>query len=628
MKKIISLISVFSILLLSAFASTALAAETKTSYIDNSSLIPAIVSDDKVKLDEAGTPDWASSLIFGTANLSKSTEEGTLEAAVKVLDHYAEMGINGLWVLPVYDPGTAEYPNGYVNLGPHTINPKLTGTTDYEKGWKKMAWFVKEAHKRNIRVILDIITWGASDESKLLTEKPHFFSSEGPEGYYYNWDNDDFVEWYIKNAVDIVLKTGCDGLRYDTEPSYAGYDVAIEIRERLWKAGRKPFMMSERENERGQAYDVGQCGMTEGVSYETYKSVDPIYFWLDKYNIVDSIKNGEHFGTQASQDLADGGTYHYYTFCVTNHDYSHTVVNGNRAAVGYQAIFTPFIPVILLGEEFNNPQRNDNPLNPALYFNRIDWNCLKVPENRALFEDIKKMIRIRRTYTDIFEYYPEQFKDSNICKVNVKACEVAQPYARYSGDTAMLVVPNYNLHEKNTKMTVYIPFAGTGLDYYRHYKVTDVETGEVIVTGTASEVAKFTVKVPHSDQRVFMVKASGKIDPSELTDEEKKDWEQLESNDNTGEDSQVSEDPTDLQSSEIEAPTDALPSETDTSAEEPTTDTDATETTTETVVVKKKKKKKNPENNFPMIPVIIGSAASVIAIVGGATVVFIRKKRK
>lgn len=595
MKRIISVITVFCIVSLSAFASsTALAAESTTAYIDNSSLIPAIVSDDKVQLDTAGTPDWASSLIFGTANLSNATPEGTLEAAVKVLDHYAEMGINGLWVLPVYDPGTAEYPNGYVNLGPDTINPKLTGTTDYAEGWKKLAWFVEEAHKRNIRVILDIITWGASAESKLLEEEPDFFTSEiGPEGYYFNWNNDEFVEWYIQNAVDIVLKTGCDGLRYDTEPSYAGYDVAIEIRERLWKAGRKPFMMSERENERAQAYDVGQCGMTEGVSYETYKSIEPVYFWLDKYNIVDSIKNGEHYGTQASQDLGDGGTYHYYTFCVTNHDYNHTVVNGNRAAVGYQAIFTPFIPVILLGEEFNNPQHNENPLNGALYFNRIDWDCLNDPENRALYEDIKAMIRIRRTYTDIFEYYPEQFKDSNICKVNVKGCEVSQPYARYFGDTAMLVIPNYNLHDKEAEMTVYVPFADTGLDYYRSYTVTDVETGEVIVKGSASKVAKFAVSVPYADQRVFMVKASGKIDPSELTEEEQQTWEQLESS--------ISSDGTE--------------SETETEI-------------VETVVVKRKKKKTNSESAFPMVPVIIGAAAGVLAVGGVTTVLLVRKKKK
>lgn len=603
MKKIISVISVFCIVLLSAFASsTALAAETKTSYIDNSSLIPAIVSDDKVQLDENGTPDWASSLIFGTANLDNATPEGTLEAAVKVLDHYAEMGINGLWILPVYDPGTAEYPNGYVNLGTHTINPKLTGTTDYKEGWKKMAWFVEEAHKRNIRVILDIITWGASPESKLIEENPNFFTSEiAPEGRYYNWDNDEFVEWYIQTAVDIVLTTGCDGLRYDTEPSYAGYGVALEIRERLWKAGRKPFMMSERENERGQAYDIGQCGMTEGVSYDTYRSVDPVYFWLDNYNIVDSIKNGEHYGTQASQDLGDGGTYHYYTFCVTNHDYNHTQVNGNRASVGYQAVFTPFIPVILLGEEFNNPHHNDNPLNGALYFNRIDWDCLNDPENRALYEDIKAMIRIRRTYTDIFEYYPEQFKDSNICKVNVKGCEVSQPYARYSGDTAMLVIPNYNLHDKDAKMTVYVPFAGTGLDYYRSYTVTDVETGEVIVKGSASQVAKFTVSVPHSDQRVFMVKASGKIDPSELTEEEKQNWDQIESNNETTTESQVSQ----------------------------TENEPEPETETQTVVVKKKKKKNtNAESSFPVIPVVIGSVAGVLAVGGVITVLLVAKKRK
>ncbi|MGN0493002.1 MAG: hypothetical protein ACI4F7_05075, partial [Acutalibacteraceae bacterium] len=267
---------------------------------------------------------------------------------------------------------------------------------------------------------------------------------------------------------------------------------------------------------------------------------------------------------------------------------------GNRAAVGYQAIFTPFIPVILLGEEFNNPQHNDNPLNPALYFNSIDWDCLNDPENRALYEDIKAMIRIRRTCTDIFEYYPEQFKDSNICKVNVKGCEVSQPYARYSGDTAMLVIPNYNLHDKDAEMTVYVPFADTGLDYYRSYTVTDVETGEVIVKGSASQVAKFTVSVPYEDQRVFMVKASGKIDPSELTEEEQQTWDQIESS--------VSSDSTE---SEPEAET------------------------VETVVVKKKKKKNTPsDSTFPMIPVIIGSVAGVLAVGGVTTVLLVKRKRK
>ena len=595
MKKIISIITVLCVLFSGAFASGAAAsAGGKTAYIDNSSLIPEIVPDSQVTLDANGTPDWVSGLIIGEANLNTATPEGTLEAAVKILDHYAEMGVNCIWLAPVYDPGSAEYPNGYENLGPHTINPRLTGTDDYEKGWEKLAWYVEEAHKRNIRIILDIITWGTSGETELINTNPEFFSSDnGSGGYYFNWDNDEFVEWYIQNAVDIVLKTGCDGLRYDTEPSYAGYEVALEIRERLWDAGRKPFMMSERENERGQSYDVGQCGMTEGVTHETYKAASPIYFWLDKYNIVDSIKNGMYYGTQASQDLGDGGSYHYYTFCVSNHDYSHTVINGNRAVVGYQAIFTPFIPVILLGEEFNNPHHHDNPANAALYFNSVDWECLDDPENRALYEDIKAMIRIRRTYTDIFEYYPEEFRDSNICKVNVKGCEVAQPYARYSGDTAMIVVPNYNLHDIDSDMTVYIPFADTGLDYYRNYTVTDAETGELIVSGSASKVAQFTVNVPYEDQRVFMVKASGRIDLSEYNDED----------------------------------TDSTASQTP--EKEPETDnSESSGTTEETVVVKRRKKKNSNDSSFPVIPVAVGSAAVVLAAGGVTAVLLIRKRNK
>ena len=64
-------------------------------------------------------------------------------------------------------------------------------------------------------------------------------------------------------------------------------------------------------------------------------------------------------------------------------------------------------------------------------------------------------------------------------------------------------------------MTVYTPFVSTGLDYYSNYTVTDAETGEVIVKGSASKVAKFTVEVPHNDLRVFLVEATGKLQKEE-----------------------------------------------------------------------------------------------------------------
>ena len=589
------------------FSSNALQAKAAPKTIDNSDLLPKLVPDSEVTVDSNGTPDWVKTLIIGELVPQYATKEGTLDAAIKVLDHYAEMGVNGIWIAPVYESGSQDlpneysnedFPNGYSNLGPETIDPRITGTKNYEAGWKKLAWFIEEAHKRNIRVILDVISWGVNKDSPLIAEHPEWFSYTNTTGtnYYFNWNNDSFVEYYISTVVNIAVTTGCDGFRYDTEPSYAGYEVDGEIRERLWKLGKKPFMMSEDENDRGTAYDIGQSGMTEGVSIDTYKAGSPIYFYLDKYNIVDSIKNGLYYGTQASQDMGEGGSYHYYTFCIANHDYTHTVVNGNRAVVGYQAMFTPFIPVMLLGEEFNNPHHHDHPTNNALYFNSIDWTLLENKENSKLFEDIKEMIRIRRSYPEIFAYYPDKFSDSNICKVNVTNCEVVQPYARYADNKAIIVVPNYNIHDKEAKMTVYTPFSQTGLDYYKNYKITDLSTGEVIVSGSASKVAKFTVSVPYENQRLFLVEATEKLDSSEINNNTSEDDSYIENDSYTENDSNA----------EIDS------------------DGEDDKIVYEEVLVKKKKKK-STEDTLPIWPFIVGGTA---VILGGGITVFLIKKKK
>ena len=74
-----------------------------THYIDNSDVMPKYVKDSLVKLepsDNTGdlmTPDWVKTLVMAQVNISTATKEGTFEAAIKVLDHYQEMGVNGLW---------------------------------------------------------------------------------------------------------------------------------------------------------------------------------------------------------------------------------------------------------------------------------------------------------------------------------------------------------------------------------------------------------------------------------------------------------------------------------------------------------------------------------------------------
>lgn len=504
-KRTLHLIAVISAISIILSGSHAMLANASSNIIDNSDLMPKYVPDSEVEVNSSGTPEWINSLIIAEIRIGTCTPEGTFASAVKVLDHYQEMGVNGIWVTPINDPG--ETGNGYSNLGLHTVDPALSGKEDYEEGWAEFKNFVDEAHKRDIRIILDIISWGTVKESPLYDEHSDWYSgTEEWGGINWEWSNEEFKEWYMTELIDVAMKTGVDGFRYDCEPKYLGYEFHKEVRERLLAKGRKLLMMTEGNNERLGAYDLGQYGVPEVL--DNQYSLNPTQYFLEKYNIVDSIKTGDNIGSVFSQQTGEGGNLQHYTYMLNCHDNQGSVVCGNRVAIGYQAIYAPFIPLWYIGEEWHN-YTNENP--QVQYVSTIDWDKLDEPENRAFYEDVKAMIRVRRQYPEIFNYFPESLRDTNICKVNVAGCEGVQSYARYMDDTAIIIVPNYNVHDKSGKMTVYMPFEGTGLENYKKYTVTNAVTGEAIVSGSAAKVAKINVTVPYEDMLVLKVKAEGKI---------------------------------------------------------------------------------------------------------------------
>lgn len=469
--------------------------------ITNAALIPEIMPDDAVTLDENGTPDWADGLIFAQVRIATATKEGTLKSAVSVLDHYAEMGVNGLWICPVYEPG--EGGNGYSNLGPHTVDHAITGTTDYEKGWLAVKEFVSEAHKRNIRILLDLISWGTVKGAPFKEEHPEWYTGlDEWGGDAFDWKNEEFKEWYIQTAVNIAVTTGCDGFRYDVEPHYAGYAVDKEIRDRLHKLGRKPFMMSESGNERRNTYDCEQIGVTNSIP--GYFEEEPVYYFINRSDLVDSIKLGVNIGSGLWKNKNCGCEHRYYVNTVTCHDHRYPVVKGNRLAIGYQAIFSPFIPQWYIGEEWNNPRNIiQGEGGSVLYFNEINWETKNISENNTFFEDVKKMIRIRRSYPEIFSAFPPRFKDSNICKVSALGGGL-QAYARYAGDTALLILPN--IYEEPKTLKIKIPFEEMKLNTDGVYTVRDAATGETVIRGTAADIKEFSVKVAAVDQRIIEIR--------------------------------------------------------------------------------------------------------------------------
>ncbi len=471
--------------------------------LNNAGLMPKWVPDSQVKMD-GDSPEWVKELIVAQFRVEAVSKEGNFDSAVKVLDHYQEMGVNGIWLNPIYqrsDTNRKTINNGYAATEPDKVDERIAGTADKEAGWAAAKRFVDEAHSRNIRVLLDIVVWGVDKTSPLVEQHPEWFQRNGSfidswGNYGYNLDNPECREWYIRNAVDILLKSGADGFRCDLEPSISGYDLWKEVRRRCYEQGRKIVIISELTNTRkGGVYDFEQIGvnLVEGKTWESGS-----YFM--KNNIVDCVKDGTGIGHKALSDAGQGGLSRYYTYNLASHDSTQTTVRGSKVRIGYQALFAPFIPFWFIGEEWNNPTNIST--NGVLFFNEINWAAKEKAENARFFEDVKRMIRIRRQYPEIFSYFPKNHRETNICKVEVEG-NYLQCYARYAGGKGIIIVPNNN--GESAWFKVHIPFEDMGMDGSERYVVTNLFDGKEVARGTREEVAVFYLETQHDDVAVLLV---------------------------------------------------------------------------------------------------------------------------
>ncbi len=478
----------------------ALAFGVRGAVLDNSALLPKYREDSQVKLESSGpedsaTPDWVKSLILVEVNVTTASEDGTFAGMGKVLDHLAETGVNGIWLTPIN-----ERPH-YGNWGLHTLNRELTGTDDPAEQWKRVRRFVDEAHRRNIRVFFDVVSWGVTRNAPLFREKPEWFTGEFKKewnGWLWDWTNKELREWFSSRLTDLVMQTGVDGIRCDSAPGFAAYGPYRVARERLHRFGRKPVFLSEHPSERRGVFDFDQLSfMYEGGNTGTRF---PCRVFMTE-NIVDIVKSGTRLGSVDAQlgsngFTLDGGRERYYSFPLSCHDNRSPREPANLIEFAYQALFSPFIPLWFLGEEWRNPCSVEGWSWP----NPVRWELLE--QNRGFFEEIKRMIRIRREYPEIFEYFPDDHRQANIGKVETDQPDLLQPYVRWRNGVAILIVPNNSTANRQIKITV--PRQETGFGN-TPVTVTDLLTGKNPGNGPATVADSFTAEVPAGKIGIYKV---------------------------------------------------------------------------------------------------------------------------
>lgn len=449
--------------------------------LDVGQLVPPFLPDNLVNW-EAGSPDWAKTLVIANWRIETVSKAGTFREAEQALDHFQEMGVNGVWLNPVfqhaadapfYPCGDRMVRNGYYQEDPSLLCADLGTEKDYEE-------FIKQAHKRNIRVFLDAIPHGVSKVSRLVSEHPDWFKRDENGELIGTWSMLDFDferseecrQWYIQTTVDWILKFGLDGIRCDVEPFVSGPErIWREVRRRCENAGRKIVLFSEHPSDERGAFDFEQIGV--GNVPGDYAADSRNYYM--EHNIAEATRSGS--------GLSGGGRHRLYTFAVSDHDSADYTVKGSLLRFGYQAIFAPLIPLFHIGEEWNNDKAGSG----ALYCREIRWEELQLQENRTFFEAVKKLMWIRRSYPEIFQFFPEDHRQVNLAAVPSDG--PMQAYARYKGKTAILIVPNPSDGERD--VTCRIPWPDIGIEPGKSYMLTDLIHGE----SRTLEGDYFTLKV-------------------------------------------------------------------------------------------------------------------------------------
>lgn len=123
---------------------------------------------------------WKKSVVYQVYPRSfKDTNNdgmGDINGVTEKLDYLSELGIDVIWLSPVYE--SPQDDNGY-------------DISDYRKIWSSfgsnedMYRLIDEAHKRNIKIVMDLVANHTSDEHKWFEESKK--SKDNPYRDYYFW---------------------------------------------------------------------------------------------------------------------------------------------------------------------------------------------------------------------------------------------------------------------------------------------------------------------------------------------------------------------------------------------------------------------------------------------------------
>jgi len=163
---------------------------------------------------------------------------------------------------------------------------------------------------------------------------------------------------------------------------------------------------------------------------------------------------------------------------------------GSRHVMGYGVLFSPAIPIIMSGDEFDAEYKALPKHTPDLYGKGkagagrwlygswLQWDQLKKERHSAMLKDVKRMLSIRREHTDLI--YAPAPDEQNIKMNSVPSKskdELPVPYVLSNGKRALLIVGNPSADEVTVELELTIANLNLPTET-KHLKVTELWPAE------------------------------------------------------------------------------------------------------------------------------------------------------
>lgn len=406
-------------------------------------------------------------------NNSKAYHGGDFQGIISKLDYIKSLGVTAIWITPVIENTAGGY-HGYWINDFYKVDSHL-GTMNVLKD------LVKEAHKRDIKVLMDYVVNHVSPDSKMLKEEPadwfnpkkdiaNWNNQENLEkGWIFglpdlNQDNPEVKDFLIENALWWISETDIDGMRLDTV-RHVPKTFWNEFSNAIKTEYPNFYLLGEVWNDNAtyleQYHQLGIDGMTD---YPLFKGIRNAFTRFGKTeSLVNAIEKRDIYSNPEINGIF-----------LDNHDNKRLITYaGENGSLYLKQALTfimtyPSIPIIYYGTEIAMKGGDDPD-------NRRDMD-FEAPKDFEALKFYKKLVALRSNNIAVREGSIELLDyDSYFFS-----------YIREKDDKSVIII--FNLQDKEKSKTVHIPTKATNYENILDGKVYNVKGNKIDIALHAFDI--------------------------------------------------------------------------------------------------------------------------------------------